>query len=149
MKFSSALFVSFKIYKVRHFFYFQSLHGYYILANRLWQLRQFALSSHLMKKMLLLWCSFSRLQIYEKSAKPMKYLKNRNYHLALTQPAFTCSKLTVETLGQGVKYVTPCSTVSIVNFEHVIITGWALNSPEMNSTCNFSLSKLYSHSLLL
>ena len=87
------------------------------------------------------------LQIYEKSAKPMKSLKNCKSHLALTQPAFTCSKLTVETLGQGVKYVTPCSSVSIVNFEHVI-TGWALNSPEMSSTCNFSLYKLYSHSLL-
>ena len=32
------------------------------------------------------------------------------------QPAFTCSKLTIETLEQGVKY---CSSVSIVNFEQV------------------------------
>ena len=46
-----------------------------------------------------------------------------------TQWAFTCSKLTMETLEQGVKYVylltlniyfTPCSSVSIVNFEQVL-----------------------------
>ena len=36
------------------------------------------------------------------------------------QPAFTCSKLTIETLEQGVKY---CSSVSIVNFEQVN-PGW-------------------------
>ena len=36
----------------------------------------------------------------------------------------TCSKSTIETLEQGVKYV-PCSNVSIVNFEHVI-AGWVL-----------------------
>ena len=43
-----------------------------------------------------------------------------------TQPAITCSKLTIETLEQGVKLwtcFTPCSIVSIVNFEHVI-AGW-------------------------
>ena len=42
---------------------------------------------------------------------------------AISQSAFTCSKLTIETLGQGVKYwtyCTPCPSVSIVNFEHVI-----------------------------
>ena len=36
--------------------------------------------------------------------------------------AITCSKLTIETLGQGVQYVqyfTPCPSVSIVNFEQV------------------------------
>ena len=70
--------------------------------------------------------------------------------MEFTQPAFTCSKLTIETLEQGVKYVnkyvkvnkanrttpdvalvslllttyfTPCFNVSIVNFEHVI-AGW-------------------------
>ena len=37
--------------------------------------------------------------------------------------AFTCLKLTIETLEQGVKGVTPCSSVCIVNFEHVN-TGW-------------------------
>ena len=50
-----------------------------------------------------------------------------------SQPPFTCPKLTIETLDQGVKYVqsqlwtyfTPCSTVSIVNFEHVI-AGWVV-----------------------
>ena len=29
----------------------------------------------------------------------------QEYHGQLTQPAFTCSKLTIETLVQGVKYV--------------------------------------------
>ena len=40
-----------------------------------------------------------------------------------TQLAITCSKLAIETLEQGVKNVqkffTPCSSVSIVNFEKV------------------------------
>ena len=44
-----------------------------------------------------------------------------------TQLAITCSKLTIETLEEGVKYVqryfTPCSSVSIVNFEQVN-AGW-------------------------
>ena len=45
------------------------------------------------------------------------------------QSAITCSKLTVETLDQGAKYVklttsfTSCSSVSIVNFEQVN-SGW-------------------------
>ena len=39
-----------------------------------------------------------------------------------SQPAITCSKLTIESLEQGVKYV-PCSSVSIVNFEQVN-AGW-------------------------
>ena len=62
--------------------------------------------------------------------------------IILSQPAFTCSKLTIEIQEQGVKYVqinnkrhqndangvsllltwiyfTPYSSVSIVNFEHV------------------------------
>ena len=52
----------------------------------------------------------------------------------ITQSAFTCSKLTIETLERGDKYVqsgvvlvslllqifTPYSGVSFVNFEHVI-----------------------------
>ena len=71
-----------------------------------------------------------------------------------TQPAFTSSKLTIETLEQDVKYVnnknaritpgvvlmsllltlltmslcfTSCSSVSIVKFEHVIV-GWVHGS---------------------
>ena len=42
-----------------------------------------------------------------------------------SQPAFTYSELTTETLEQGVEYVqswtyfTPCSSVSVVNFKHV------------------------------
>ena len=40
-----------------------------------------------------------------------------------TQPAITCSKLTIETLEQGVNYVQICqwrrSGVFIVNFEHI------------------------------
>ena len=65
------------------------------------------------------------------------------YHVQASQPAFTCSKLTIETLEQGVKMfkvknkdtrMTPNMLkvnfehishlgVSIVNFEHVI-AGW-------------------------
>ena len=38
----------------------------------------------------------------------------------LSQPAIACSKLTIETLEQGAKYVfTPCFSVSIDNFEQV------------------------------
>ena len=36
------------------------------------------------------------------------------------QPAITCSKLTIETLEQGVKYAQSCSGVCIVNFEHIL-----------------------------
>ena len=39
-----------------------------------------------------------------------------------TQPVITCSKLTIETLEQGVKYV-QSSSISIVNFEPVN-AGW-------------------------
>ena len=39
---------------------------------------------------------------------------------SLSQREFTCSKLTIETLEQGVKYVQSVSSVSIVNLEHVI-----------------------------
>ena len=51
------------------------------------------------------------------------HVKNR---IERTQPAFTCSKLTTETGVVLVSlllirtYFTPCSHVSIVNFEHVI-----------------------------
>ena len=58
----------------------------------------------------------------------------------LTQPAFTCLKLTIETLEKVVKhfhgngvvlipllltitYFTPCSSVSIVNFDYAIAAG--------------------------
>ena len=42
----------------------------------------------------------------------------------LTQSAFTCSKLTIETLElklhyQLCTYLTPCSSVSIANFDQV------------------------------
>ena len=44
-----------------------------------------------------------------------------------SEPAFTCPKLTIETLEQGVNsgvfIVTPCSSVSIFDSEHVI-AGW-------------------------
>ena len=43
------------------------------------------------------------------------------------QPAFTSSKSTIKALEQDAKYVqicfTPCSNVSIINFEH-LIAGW-------------------------
>ena len=38
----------------------------------------------------------------------------------VSEPAFSSSKLTIETLWT---YFKPCSSVSIVNFEHVIV-GW-------------------------
>ena len=41
----------------------------------------------------------------------------------VSQLAFTCSKLTLEALEQG----TPCSSVSVINFEHVI-AGWVVLS---------------------
>ena len=44
------------------------------------------------------------------------------WKVLISQPAFTCSKLTVETLEQGVKYVQKCeicSGIFIVNFEHI------------------------------
>ena len=43
----------------------------------------------------------------------------------LSQPAITCSKLRIETLEQGVKFVQSCCSVSIVNFEQVN-AGWDL-----------------------
>ena len=45
-----------------------------------------------------------------------KSVSNEHKLPALTQPAFTCSKLTIETLEQGVKRR---SGVFIVNFEHI------------------------------
>ena len=50
----------------------------------------------------------------------------------LSQSAFTCSKLTTETLEQGVKYVQNCSSVSVVNFEHVIAS-WNVMTYKMFS----------------
>ena len=41
----------------------------------------------------------------------------------LSEPAITCLKLTIETLEQLWTYFTPCSSVSIVNFEQVN-AGW-------------------------
>ena len=66
--------------------------------------------------------------------------KNKFFRLMIygvpSQPTFTCSKLTTETLEKGVKYVkfnnidtrtrtyfTPCSSVSIADFEQ-INAGW-------------------------
>ena len=41
--------------------------------------------------------------------------------MGLSQSAITCSKLTIETLEQGMKYVQWCrSGVGIVNFEHIL-----------------------------
>ena len=67
---------------------------------------------------------------YNASKSNMRFIR---LHLAwlvkLFQSAFTCSKLALETLEQGVKYVQsqqyfiPCCNVSIAKFEHVI-TGW-------------------------
>ena len=58
--------------------------------------------------------------------KAISYMVDRVLNMPLgSQPAFTYSELTTETLEQGVQYVqswiyfTPCSSVSIVNFKHV------------------------------
>ena len=40
-------------------------------------------------------------------------------YLGKSQPAFTCSKSTIEALEQGVKYVQCRSGIFIVNFEHI------------------------------
>ena len=52
------------------------------------------------------------------------WIKREVYWTLITQPVFTCSKLTTETLEQGVKYVHLChwrrSGVFIVNFEHIL-----------------------------
>ena len=40
-------------------------------------------------------------------------------YLGKNQPAFTCSKLIIEALEQGVKYVQCRSGIFIVNFEHI------------------------------
>ena len=44
------------------------------------------------------------------------YPKEQEQRETITQSAFSCSKLTIETLGQGVKYV---QSFFIVNFEHI------------------------------
>ena len=63
-----------------------------------------------------------------------KDYRNPYKNLEFSQPAFTCSKLTTETLEQGewrrsdifiVKYFTPCSSASIVSFE-IAIADWAI-----------------------
>ena len=49
-------------------------------------------------------------------------------------PAITCSMLIIETREQAVKYVQSfiaCSSVSIVNFEH-INAGWVVNSKNVS-----------------
>ena len=57
-----------------------------------------------------------------------------HYTISVTQPAFTCSMLTVEALEKSLKYAqifwayfTPCSSDSIVNFEHVNVDWETLN----------------------
>ena len=51
------------------------------------------------------------------------YDRHLRHERVKTQPAITCSKLTIETLEQGVKYVQSVSSVSVVNFEQVN-AGW-------------------------
>ena len=46
---------------------------------------------------------------------------NLQQMMPTTQPAFTCSKLIIETLEQGVRYMFKVN--NIVNFEHVN-AGW-------------------------
>ena len=47
----------------------------------------------------------------------MKSKRNKK-KINLIQSAFTCSKLTIKTPERRHTYFTPCSSVSIVNFEH-------------------------------
>ena len=47
-------------------------------------------------------------------------MQTQQTHFMTSQPAFTCSKLTIGTLEQGVKYVQwRRSGIFIVNFEHI------------------------------
>ena len=52
-------------------------------------------------------CSFKPLPIFIKSSTLDVYLSSEydSKYVVRSQPAFTCSKLTIETLEQGVKYV--------------------------------------------
>ena len=47
----------------------------------------------------------------------IKFVSNSTVATKTAQPAITCSKLTIETLEQGVKYVHWCV---IVNFEYIL-----------------------------
>ena len=72
--------------------------------------------------------------------------------MGTTQPAFTRSKVTIEMLKQGMSHwrrsgvfivnvehiYTPCSSVSIVNFEQVN-AGWAVTSSHLSNTITASL----------
>ena len=72
--------------------------------------------------------------------------------MGTTQPAFTCSKVTIEMLKQDMSHwrrsgvfivnvehiYTPCSSVSIVNFEQVN-AGWAVTSSHLSNTITASL----------
>ena len=66
--------------------------------------------------------------------------------LIVPQPACTCSEVTIGKLEQSVKYVqiyfAPCSSVSIVTFEHVI-AGWGiviLNFKPFHANVSFFMS---------
>ena len=61
-------------------------------------------------------------KICSKISKIRKILR-----VAYTQPTFTCSKLTIQILEQGVEYV-QCYKLNVsvvINFEH-IMAGWVL-----------------------
>ena len=57
-----------------------------------------------------------------------------------SQPAITYSKLTIETLKQGVKQSTPCSSVSIVNFQQ-LNAGWGIAETSSSTQRENSLGK--------
>ena len=62
---------------------------------------------------------FLKINPYEDYKQILLFKISQNTHL-ITQPAITCSKLTIETLEQSAKYVQWCrSDVFIVNFEHI------------------------------
>ena len=62
-------------------------------------------------------------QLFESSMETIYLRVIPGCFLWIAQPASTCSNLIVETLEEGAKYFTPCSSVSIVNFEQVN-AGW-------------------------
>ena len=49
--------------------------------------------------------SFFKIIADLKALHSISWVKSPVFELETTQPAFTCSKLTIETLEQGVKYV--------------------------------------------
>ena len=68
-------------------------------------------------------------------------ISRNSLHSIISQPAFTCSKLNIETLEHGVKYaqkLTACSSSSVVNFEH-LNSGWDVNGDKVTYFDSFGV----------